>query len=187
WMSTNNGVARFDPASRSFESYSTADGIPGPDLTGWGACTKSAAGEMFFGGFSGATSFFPEGVTDGAETPRVPLTDFRLFGGPVALDARSPLTKAVHYTDAVPLSHDQNIFSIGFSALSYLNAATNRYRYRLEGFDSQWNEVGSDERRASYTMLPAGTYTLHVHAARDRGAWSDPGTSRRVDVLPPRR
>src|SRR5262249_17796560 len=166
-------------------NYSIADGIPGPDLTGWGACSKSAAGEMFFGGFSGATSFFPGRVTESADVPPVALTDFRLFGVPVALKGRSPLTKASNYTDGITLSHDQNIFSIGFSALSYLNAATNRYRYRLEGFDSQWNEVGSDERRASYTMLPAGTYTLHVQAARERGAWSDPGTSLRIDVLPP--
>jgi signal transduction histidine kinase len=140
---------------------------------------------MLFGGFSGATSFFPDRVTDAADTPAVALTDFRLFGVPVALKDASPLTRAVNYTDAVTLSHDQGIFSIGFSALSYLNAATNRYRYRLEGFESQWNEVGSDERRASYTMLPAGTYTLQVQAARARGAWSEPGARLRVEIRPP--
>src|SRR5262249_5259092 len=108
-----------------------------------------------------------------------------LFGVPVALKGRSPLTKAINYTEAVTLSHDQNIFSIGFSALSYQNAATNRYRYRLEGLDSQWNEVASDERRARYTMLAAGSYTLHVQAARERGAWTEPGTRLRIDILPP--
>ena len=184
-MSTNNGVARFNPPSRTFQNYSTADGLPGPDLTGWGACAKSAAGEMFFGGFSGATAFFPDRVTESAHAAPVVLTDFRLFGLPVHLKGGSPLTKAINYTDAVTLSHDQNIFSIGFSALSYRNPATNRYRYMLEGFDPQWNEVGSDERRASYTMLPAGTYTLHVQAATGRGAWSEPGARLRIDVLPP--
>jgi ligand-binding sensor domain-containing protein len=64
WMSTNNGVGRFDPQRNTFKSYSTVDGLPGPDLTGWGACFKSADGEMFFGGFSGATAFFPNKVTD---------------------------------------------------------------------------------------------------------------------------
>src|SRR5208282_5669068 len=57
WMSTNNGVARFDPQRNAFKSYSTVDGLPGPDLTGWGACYRSMAGEMFFGGFNGATAF----------------------------------------------------------------------------------------------------------------------------------
>jgi ligand-binding sensor domain-containing protein/signal transduction histidine kinase len=185
WMSTNNGVARFDPRSRSFTSYSTADGLPGPDLTGWGACARSAAGEMFFGGFSGATAFFPDRVMESADAPPVVLTDFRLFGQPVTVRKGSPLARAINYTEAVTLSHDQNFFSIGFSALSYLNVATNRYRYRLEGFEPGWNEVASDERRASYTKLPAGTYTLHVQAARARGPWTEPGARLVVDVLPP--
>ena len=185
WMSTNNGVARFNPKSKSVKSYSTADGLPGPDLTGWGACAKSVAGEMFFGGFSGATAFFPENVTDSVDAPPIVLTDFRLFGLPVALTGGSPLTKAINYTDTVTLSYDQNIFSIGFAALSYLNSATNRYRYMLEPFDRQWNEVGSDERRASYTTLPAGTYTLRVQAATGRGTWSEPGAQLRIEILPP--
>ena len=88
WMSTNNGVARFNPQTRAFKNYSTADGLPGPDLTGWGACSRSAAGEMFFGGFSGATAFFPDRVTDSDDAPPVVLTDFRLFGLPVALKER---------------------------------------------------------------------------------------------------
>ena len=64
WMSTNHGVSRFDPQKTAFKNYSTADGLPGSDLTGWGACSKSAAGEMFFAGFSGATAFYPDQVVD---------------------------------------------------------------------------------------------------------------------------
>jgi ligand-binding sensor domain-containing protein len=69
WMSTNNGVAKFNPQIRTFKNYTTADGLPGPDLTGWGACYKSTAGEMFFGGFSGATAFFPDKVVDTVYAP----------------------------------------------------------------------------------------------------------------------
>jgi ligand-binding sensor domain-containing protein len=79
WMSTNNGVARLSPR-RVFETYSTADGLPGPDLTGWGACYKSKSGEMFFGGFSGATAFFPDKTVDRVELTPTVLTDFKLFG-----------------------------------------------------------------------------------------------------------
>jgi signal transduction histidine kinase/streptogramin lyase len=185
WMSTNNGVATFNPHSNSFKNYSTADGLPGPDLTGWGACSESAEGEMFFGGFSGATAFFPEKATDSAYVPRVILTDFRLFGIPVVAKRGSPLKRPINYTDAIILSHNQSIFSLGFSALSYFNAATNRYRYMLEGLDRRWNEVGSDQRFASYTTLPAGIYTLRVQAATSRGAWSEPGAELRIEILPP--
>jgi hypothetical protein len=190
WMSTNKGVSSFDPRAQKFSNYTMADGLPGPDLTGWGACFKSAAGEMFFGGFSGVTAFFPDqvvadAVVANAFVPPIVLTDFRLFGSPVTLSPGSPLKKAVNYTDTITLSHSQNIFSIGFSALSFFNPATNRYRYMLEGLDKKWNEVGSDQRLASYTTLPAGTYMFHVQGASRRGPWSEPGAQLRIQILPP--
>jgi signal transduction histidine kinase/streptogramin lyase len=185
WMSTNNGVARFDPRRKTVRKYSTADGLPGPDLTGWGACFKNAAGEMFFGGFSGATAFFPDKVVDSAYAPPIILTNLKLFGTPVALRAGSPLRKSINYTDAITLTHKQQIFSIEFSALSYFNASTNRYRYMLEGLDQQWNEVGSDQRIATYTTLPAGIYTFRVQGATSRGQWSEPGAQLLIEILPP--
>jgi ligand-binding sensor domain-containing protein/signal transduction histidine kinase len=190
WMSTNKGVSSFDPRTQKFSNYTVADGLPGPDLTGWGACFKSAAGEMFFGGFSGVTAFFPDQVVADAVVantfvPPIVLTDIRLFGRPLTLSPGSPLKKAVNYTDTITLSHSQNIFSIGFSALSYFNAATNRYRYMLEGLDQKWNEVESDQRLASYTTLPTGTYMFHVQGASRRGPWSEPGAQLRIQILPP--
>jgi len=50
--------------------------------------------------------------------------------------------------------------------------------------DRNWYEVGSNNRRATYTTLPAGSYTFRVQAATARGAWGDPGTSLQVVILP---
>src|ERR1700723_3917054 len=139
---------------------------------------------MFFGGFSASTSFFPEKVGNRPYIPPIVLTNFRLFGTPVELKRGSPLTKSINYTDAITLSHTQNVFAIEFSALSYSNAATNRYRYKLEGLDNHWHEVGSDQRIASYTTLPVGTYIFHVEGATSRGNWSEPGATLRIIILP---
>jgi len=184
WMSTNNGVARFDPQKKQVKAFSIADGLPGPDLTGWGACFKNPAGEMFFGGFSGATAFFPEMVSDSPYVPPIVLTDFRLFGTSVAPGTGSPLKTTINYTNSLTLSHKQTIFSIEFSALSYFNAATNRYRYMLEGLDQRWNEVGSEQRLAIYTTLPAGIYTFRVQGATSCGVWTEPGAQIRIEILP---
>jgi signal transduction histidine kinase len=184
WMGTNNGLSSFDPQSRRFQNFSAADGLPGPDLTGWGACYQSPSGEMFFGGFSGATAFHPSRIVNGSFVPRTVLTDFRLSGNPVPIGSKSPLKQSITYTDAITLSHQQNIFSIEFSALSYFNAETNRYRYRLDGLDDRWHEVGSDQRTANYTTLPASTYMFHVQGATSRGKWSEPGATLRIQILP---
>jgi signal transduction histidine kinase/ligand-binding sensor domain-containing protein len=185
WMSTNKGISRLDPAKRTFTNYSSADGLPGEDLTGWCTCFKSPSGEMFFGGFSGATAFYPDKVVAGSYIPPIVLTDLRLNGSPVEIGSDSPLKKSITSTSDLTLSHEQNVFSLTFAALGYFNPAANRYRYKLEGLDREWNEVGSDRRLATYTTLPAGKYTFRVQGATSNGPWSEPGVTLRVEVLPP--
>jgi ligand-binding sensor domain-containing protein/signal transduction histidine kinase len=185
WMSTNNGVARFNPQSKTFTNFSTAEGLPGPNLTGWGACFQSPSGEMFFGGFNGGTSFFPDKAVDSSNAPRTVLTDFRLFGNRVQIGGDSPLRESISYARNLILPHQQNVFSITFAALSYASPATNRYRYMLEGLERDWNEVGSDRRQAIYTTLPSGTYTFRAQGATRGGTWSEPGVTLRIEILPP--
>ena len=185
WMSTNNGVSRFSPTRKTFKNYSTADGLAGPDLTGFGACTKSADGQMFFGGFSGGTRFYPSTIQDSSYAPAIVLTDFRLSGNPVKIGSSSPIKNSITYTSDLTLSHEQNVFSIAFAALSYPDPATNRYRYRLQGLERAWNEVGGDRRLATYTTLPAGVYTFSVQGATRGGPWSEPGLALHIRILPP--
>jgi signal transduction histidine kinase/ligand-binding sensor domain-containing protein len=184
WVSTNKGLSRFDPATRTFLNYSEMDGLPGNDLSGWNTCYKSSRGEMFFGGFPGAVAFFPDRLRERPGAPAVVLTDFKVSGKSVPIAPDSPLTQSITYTDRVTLSHTQNMFSITFAGLDYLSSQSTRYRYRLEGLEQQWNEVGSDQRHATYTTLPAGQYTLRVQAARSRGSWND-GATLAIEILPP--
>lgn len=185
WMSTNRGISKLDPDRGTFTNYTAADGLPGNDMTGWGSCFRSSTGRLYFAGYPGAVSFDPRSLTEESDLPNVVLTDFQLFGKAVPIAAGSPLEQAIGYTRKITLSHEQNVFSLAFSALSYRSPATNRYRYRLEGLEQDWTEVGSDRRRAAYTTLPPGRYVLHVQAASLRGAWGTPGASLLIDILPP--
>ena len=185
WMGTGNGVARLNPKTGTFRSYSTSDGLPGPNFTVWGAGHKCANGEMFFGGLSGATSFFPDEVQDDLHTPPVVLTDVRLFGSPVEIGSHSPLQQSISYAKHLVFSYKQNVIALSFAALSYSNPDAIHYRYKLDGLDHDWNEVGSDRTPLTYTALPTGTYTFHVQAATRAGRWSEPEASLRLDILPP--
>src|SRR5208337_2658900 len=165
WMSTNNGIAKFNTRTNLFTGYSTQDGLPDLDLGGWGICSENPSGEMFFGGYAGAVSFFPSKVTEAQSAPPVVITDFRLNGNSVDVGTNSPLHAAISYAKDLVLSHDQNAFSFTLSALSYASPATNRYRYKLDGLDHDWSEVGSDRREATYTALPPGVYTFRAQGA----------------------
>jgi signal transduction histidine kinase/ligand-binding sensor domain-containing protein len=184
WMSTNRGLSKFDPRTQGFENYSSADGLPGDDLTGWNACFKSPTGEMFFGGFAGAVAFRPDHISDSAYIPRIALTEFRLASGPVKIGPSSPLQKSITEARDLTLTHSQHFFSIEFSALSFRNPDTNRYRYKMDRLDSAWHEVGSHERVVNYDGLAAGVYEFQVEGATSRGAWSEPGVTLRIEILP---
>jgi signal transduction histidine kinase len=139
---------------------------------------------MFFGGFSGATAFFPERITNRDFVPHVVLTGFEIAGVPAQVGGDSPLSKMIGFTRQVTLSPDENSFSVEFSALSFGSPRTNRYRYKLDGLDEHWHEVHADRRFATYTTLPAGNYTLRVTGATARGQWSDPGVALSITILP---
>ena len=185
WMSTTEGLSRFHPGSGRFRNYSIADGLPGRDLTGWGACFRSARGTLYFGGFAGAVEFDPNAVLDELYTPPVVLTRLELAGELVQPGRGSLLSQTIGYTKELTLSNSYRSFAVQFAALSFRSPGTNRYRYRLEGLDADWHEVGSDRRIASYTTLPPGVYNLRVQGATNRSPWSEPGATLRVTIEPP--
>ena len=185
WLSTGNGLSRFDPRARTFKNYFSEDGLAGDEFTDFSVYYKSASGEMFFGGVNGVTAFYPEKVVDSPFVPPVVLTDFRLFNDPVPVGGKSPLRKSISYTDSLTLSHAQNIFSLEFSALSFASPARNRYRYRLEPLEKEWNETDSSRRMATYTTLPPGKYQFHVQGSDNHGSWNLQGNAVRIEVLAP--
>jgi ligand-binding sensor domain-containing protein len=92
WMGTNNGLSSFDPQAQRFRNFSAAEGLPGQDLTAWGACYQSPSGEMFFGGFSGATAFYPENIVNSSFVPPIVLIDLQLSGKSVPIGGDSAQT-----------------------------------------------------------------------------------------------
>jgi signal transduction histidine kinase/ligand-binding sensor domain-containing protein len=185
WMSTDRGISSFDPSTRAFRNFSTADGLPGPDMSGWGACLRSKSDQMFFAGFSGATFFFPDAVSETGYAPQTVITEFRLFRSAPAHTKQSAPNLVISYTSKIIIPHNQNMFSLTFAALAYSNPRANRYRYMLEGLDNSWSEVGSDGRTVTYTSLPAGTYRFRAQGATVSSQWSQPGAELQIVILPP--
>jgi signal transduction histidine kinase/ligand-binding sensor domain-containing protein len=185
WMSTTEGLSRFLTKTGRFRNYSVQDGLPGRDFSGWSACFRNPRGVLYFGGFVGAVEFNPEALVDNPFTPPVVLTRLELAGVPVQIGRASPLQQAIGYTQVLHLSSSQRSLALEFAALSFRSPSTNRYRYRLEGLDTSWQEVGSDRRIASYTTLPPGAYSFRVQGATNRGPWSEPGAQLRITIERP--
>ncbi len=59
WLSTNNGLSRFDPVALSFDNFDVNDGLQANEFN-FGASYRSAEGELFFGGIKGYNSLAPQ-------------------------------------------------------------------------------------------------------------------------------
>ena len=185
WVSTAGGLSRFDPRTKTFTNYYEADGLAGNAFEGFPAACRSQRGQMFFGSKGGLTSFWPEQIVEKPCIPPVVLTGFSFRNRPVAPGPGSTLAKAISFTSSLILSHQQNMFSFEFSALSYVDPQRNRYRYMLEPLDHSWNQVDAAHRTAAFTTLPTGKYTLHVQGSNNRGVWNEQGVILHLQILPP--
>ena len=183
WLSTKKGISRFDPKTETFRNYDVSDGLQGDEFSE--SYFQGPDGEMFFGGSNGFNAFFPENIRDNPYVPPVVITSFKIFNKPVPIGARSVLTKAISYIDGLTLSYRDSVFSFEFAALSYANSRKNRYRYKLENFEPGWNEVGSEQRLATYTNLDAGKYGFRVQGSNSDGVWNEEGVSLPIIVTPP--
>ncbi len=184
WLSTRKGLSRFDPRVENFRNYDVDDGLQGNEFL-VGSAWQMADGRMIFGGEQGLTAFYPDQISDNPYQPPLVLTEARLFNEPLPIGEDSLLPQAIWQTDHLTFNYDQNIISFEFAALSYAAPHKNRYRYKLEGFEEEWNEVASDRRFASYTNLPAGEYVFRVQGTNDSGLWSDQEVALNITVLPP--
>jgi signal transduction histidine kinase len=72
---------------------------------------------------------------------------------------------------------------IQFTTLSFAGLDNIRFCYRLDGFDQDWQDAGT-ERRARYSRLPAGNYRFEVMASNGEGGWTRSGPVLAITVLP---
>lgn len=105
---------------------------------------------------------------------RVRITDIVLQGRDRPRHAR--------IGEPVVIATNEYRLDIEFGVLEYTRPARYSYRYRLEGVDSGWNEVGAT-RQAGYSGLPPGRYTLRVEATESDGGPVLPATVA-IRVLP---
>jgi len=182
WLSTNKGLSCFNPQNETFTNYDSHDGLQSNEFNA-GAYFKSRSGMMFFGGVQGLNGFYADSLYKNPCLPPVVITDFQLFNKPVQIGPSSPLQVPITQTGQITLNYRQNIFSFEFAALDYTAPQKNRYAYKMEGFEDNWNYV--KRRFASYTGLPGGTYTFRVIASNNDGLWNTEGAAVKIIILPP--
>ncbi|GAB4034883.1 two-component regulator propeller domain-containing protein [Spirosoma jeollabukense] len=182
WLSTDNGLSRFDPKARTCTNYNRSDGLVCKEFLA-NSSLRDDQGNLYFGGYNGIVVFKPASIQTNTTIPSLAFTELRLFNRPVPIDSSSLLSQNISLTKRITFDHTQNVFSIEFAALNFINPGKNRYAYKLANFDDHWNYV--NEPVATYMNLSAGEYTLLVKGANNSGVWNPDVLSLAITVLPP--
>jgi len=72
---------------------------------------------------------------------------------------------------------------VDYTALSFVAPQKVRFRYKLEGRDSEWQDPGT-RRQAFYANLSPGNYRFRVTASNNSGVWNEAGTFLDFSIAP---
>ncbi|WP_166461169.1 hybrid sensor histidine kinase/response regulator [Flavicella sediminum] len=174
WVSTNNGISRLNLLTKKIKNFDESDGLQGNEFN-YGAAHKNDNGILMFGGTNGLNYFNPRSIIENTFVPKVNISAIKVNN--------KPYLNSIDNIQEIKLKHDQNDFSINFTALSYSQANKNQYAYQLVGFDKNWNYV-ENKKEANYTNLDEGTYLFKVKASNSDGLWNEKGKSISIIILP---
>lgn len=185
WMSSNRGIYRVskqemtDVAEGRLRavtsvSYGKSDGMRSVEANGgsWPAGIEARDGTLWFPTQDGVVMIDPETIPQAVEPPAVRIEACRVDRAPVSV------------LGSVRLEPGNQNLEIEYTALTFVNSARVRFKYKLDGLDEDWVDAGT-RRTAYYSSLPPGSYTFTVVAANSDGVWNTMGSTLPLVVLPP--
>ncbi len=173
WFFARSGLWRYDPTTGQVREFGLEQGLGNGEFTNV-SISESPDGHVYAATKTGVVGFVPEAVMEKQRMPRVLLetVSVRRNGKLQRLDGRHGRWR---------LNWNDRDLSVTARAVSYIAPERNRYRFRLDGLDSDWVDNGPRGER-SFTQLPSGDYTLQVQAAGPDGEWGSLATPLQIHV-----
>ena len=164
WFGTQrSGVSRFD--GRVFQTLTPGDGLAGGGVRG---VYQDEEGHYWFATNQGISRFRPPEAAPPA-----------IFLDGVVADRR------YEQTDEVSLPSNLGLVAFEFHSISFkTRPGAMIFRYRLRGFEDDWNTTRA--RSVRYDDLPEGEYTFEVTAVDRDLVYSDPPAVVELRIHPPR-
>ena len=184
WAATvDKDVDKYKNAKRTIQVtvFDSSDGVRSHAIAGGytphGA--KSTDGKLWFAGLDGVSVVDPRHLPFNKLPPPVHIeqitADRKTYDA--AFDANGDAKAHLHLP---PLVRD---LEIDYTALSLVAPEKMLFRYKLEGHDSDWQDVGN-RRQAFYGDLSPGNYRFRVSACNNSGVWNEAGTFLDFSIAP---
>lgn len=171
WLNAARGIVRIaaseiDTALSRLEHRMRSDLLAEGDFAGArqgagrnASAARDADGKLWFVTVNGVVSIDPEHWRPQSRPPVISIKSISVDHSPLdeqGIIGPRPRVLEIRYLGVNLTAPDQVI-----------------YKYRLDGFDDDWQEVGR-RTEAIYTRLPAGNYRFSVMASNGDGLWTAP-------------
>ena len=163
WFATEHIISTLDMEKKIFTTFSNLDGVDETMMSEGGAITLEND-DILFGTLNGYYVVDRNKLmAEKGSLLKLQITDFFVDG-----ELQSPRFND-NYDFYVPMSRRIKLparsdsFGFRFAAMNYALQHRVHYQYMLEGYDEDWHKAEKD-RMATYTDVPAGTYTFKVKA-----------------------
>jgi signal transduction histidine kinase len=164
-----------DPRYRvRYDTFDSLDGVSGSpiQLRPLPSALETTDGRVWFVMSDGLVWIDPTHLVRNALVPPVTIWSIS-SGGKQYPNLGADLRLPVHTTS----------LQIDYTAGSLTIPERVHFRYKLEGSDHDWQDVGN-RREALYTNLGPGRYTFRVIASNNDGIWNNTGASANFMITP---
>ncbi|MES2129930.1 MAG: diguanylate cyclase [Pseudomonadota bacterium] len=186
WVTTVEGLSKFDPISETATEFSVEDGLTEGFYIN--SLARGADGKLYFGSTSGISVINPAIHSSVSRPPQLAITGIGVLNRPLG---SAPLPEGVllegSVTDpkSLTLPWRAAVLSIEFAALHFAEPKRNTYQYKLEGFDEAWVQADASHPIATYTNLAPGSYRFHLMGSNNKGVPARTELLLPITVLPP--
>jgi ligand-binding sensor domain-containing protein/signal transduction histidine kinase len=181
-----NAFARGNLKAVSCTAYGRYDGLPSVECSGsyQPAAWRANDGRLLFTTLKGVVSVQPEELTPNRLPPPVVIEEVLVDGHAETPDEEARPDRASNTVKPAMLEvpPGKRQIELRYTALSFVSPDRVRFRYKLDGLDSDWIEAGS-RRYAQYSFLRPGSYTFRVTACNNAGVWNDVGAQLSLQIL----
>lgn len=174
WVSSARGLLRVDPASRAVRLYSVHDGLRSQEFAP-ATLGSTSRGQVYAATGYGVVLMDPAALLPPSRRPALVVERVTARDG----DSLKDLT---HLTPLV-IGAGMRDVQVTARLLSFADSAANLYRFRLDGYDPDWVEVGASGERM-FSRLRSGNHRLLLQARTADNLWS-PVQELRFRVQPP--
>lgn len=173
WFGSNIGVYKWDTRDK-LEVFNIFNGLAGWE-TNRAAGMSDSRGRIWIGTDRGLTCFEP-----GYNNAVISVPEVKLLYAEDSKGAQFPLNRKNSIKNA------SNTLLFHFRGISFINEDLIEYKYKLEGFDQDWQHISQPMLdNVKYIGLKPGKYTLCVMAKNFSGTWSRISQSETITIKPP--